>query len=171
MKQKTVLAILLLATVSILSLSCHKDDNQQNSNQPAPTKSYTSDVLKKWLGLQLPLLYSPPASYGINAGRYMAYCGVAAYESVVPGMPDYQTLQGQLNEMPQMPKTEAGKSYYWPASANAALAAMTRSLFTFTPATNAAAQKLEDSLNGVYQKKSSHGLPLITPGLLRLPWY
>ena len=80
----------------------------------------------------------------------MAYCGVAVYEAVVPGMPDYQSLYGQLNEMPQMPQTEPGKTYHWPTCANAALAAMTRSLFTFTPATNAAVQKLEDSLNATY---------------------
>ncbi|MEP6748113.1 MAG: vanadium-dependent haloperoxidase [Bacteroidota bacterium] len=151
MKQKIVYATLLLATASLFYLSCHKDDNQQNSNQPAPTKTYTSDVIKKWLGVQVPLLYSPPASYGVNAGRYMAYCGVAAYEAVVPGMADYQSLQGQLNELPQMPQAEAGKAYHWPTSANAALAAMTKSLFTFTPATTAAVQKLEDSLNGVYK--------------------
>jgi len=74
------------------------------------TKTYTSDVVKKWLAVQLPLLYSPPVSYGVNPGRYMAYSGVALYESVVPGMPAYQSLVGQLNEMPEMPKTEPGKA-------------------------------------------------------------
>jgi len=143
--------MLLLAAASFLCFSCHKDSNQQ-ANGPLPqTNTYTSDVVKKWLGVQLPLLYSPPVSYGVNAGRYMAYCGVAVYEAVVPGMPAYQSLYGQLNDMPQMPQTEAGKGYHWPTCANAALADMTRKLFTFTPVTSDAVQKLEDSLNGVYQ--------------------
>ena len=38
--------------------------------------------------------------FGLNSARYMAYCGVALYESVVPGMPGYQTLYGQLINMP-----------------------------------------------------------------------
>ena len=148
MKQKIVYRILLLATASLFYLSCKKDSKPDGHLQQ--TNAYASDVVKKWLGVQLPLLYSPPASYGINAGRYMAYCGVAVYEAVVPGMPAYQSLYGQLNDMPQMPQTEPGKTYHWPTCANAALAAMTQSLFTFTPATNAAVQKLEDSLNATY---------------------
>jgi hypothetical protein len=148
MKQKIVYAMWLLATASLLNLSCKKESNLETNGKQA--KTYSSDVVKRWLGVQLPLLYSPPASYGVNAGRYMAYCGVAVYEAVVPGMPAYQSLYGQLNEMPQMPQTEPGKTYHWPTCANAALAEMTRKLFTFTPATNDAAQKLEDELNGIY---------------------
>lgn len=148
MKQKIVYAMWFLAITSLFNLSCKKESNQETNSQEA--KTYSSDVVQKWLGVQLPLLYSPPASYGVNAGRYMAYCGVALYEAVVPGMPEYQSLYGQLNEMPQMPQTEPGKVYHWPTCANAALAEMTRKLFTFTPATNDAVQKLEDELNGIY---------------------
>ncbi|MBS1605332.1 MAG: vanadium-dependent haloperoxidase [Bacteroidetes bacterium] len=150
MKQKIVYAMVLIATVSLSNLSCRKHSNPDTNGHQQQTKTYSSDVVKKWLGVQLPLLYSPAVSYGVNAGRYMAYCGVALYESVVPGMPGYQTLSGQLNEMPQMPQAEPGKAYHWPTCANAALAEMTRRLFTFTPATNDAVQQLEDQLNGAY---------------------
>ena len=115
------------------------------------TKTYSSDVVKKWLAVQVSLLYSPPVSYGINAGRYMAYSGVALYEAVVPGMPAYQSLYGQLNQMPEMPQTQPGKAYHWPTSANAALAEITRRLFTFTPATANTVQTLEEELNTTYQ--------------------
>ena len=153
MKQKIVYAILLVAIASLFNFSCRKQSNQEPSGQLQQTKTYSSDVVKKWLGVQLPLLYSPAVSYGVNAGRYMAYCGVALYEAVVPGMPAYQSLYGQLNEMPQMPQTEPGKAYHWPTCANAALAEMTRKLFTFTPATNDSVQKLEDEFNGIYEKE------------------
>src|ERR1700748_2535477 len=106
MKQKIFYAIFLVTIASLITFSCRKESNQQGNGHEQQTKTYSSDVVKKWLGVQLPLLYSPPASYGVNAGRYMAYCGVALYEAVVPGMPDYQSLYGQLNEMPQMPQTE-----------------------------------------------------------------
>ncbi|MCG2613514.1 vanadium-dependent haloperoxidase [Terrimonas sp. NA20] len=151
MKQRIASAMLLVATASLFSLSCKKDSDQETNGHLQQTKTYSSDVVRKWLGVQLPLLYSPPASYGINAGRYMAYCGVALYEAVVPGMPSYKSLSGQLNEMPQMPQTEPGQAYHWPTCANAALAEMTRKLFTFTSATNDAVQKLEDELNSAYK--------------------
>ncbi|HEY4062815.1 MAG TPA: vanadium-dependent haloperoxidase [Puia sp.] len=153
MKQKIVFAMLLIATASLLTFSCRKESNRDTDGHNQQTKTYSSDVVKKWLGVQLPLLYSPAVSYGVNAGRYMAYCGVAAYEAVVPGMPSYQSLNGQLNEMPQMPQTEPGLAYHWPTCANAALAEMTRKLFTFTPATTDAVQKLEDELNVSYAKE------------------
>ena len=165
MQKKVMYAALLLAWVSFFGVSCQKetaitktpgkdlltakkDDTHGHLQQ---TKTYSSDVVKKWLGVQLPLLYSPPVPYGVNPGRYMAYCGVALYEAVVGGMPAYQSLYGQLNEMPEMPKTEPGKAYHWPTCANAALAEMTRRLFTFTPATNNAVQQLEDELNQDYE--------------------
>src|SRR3569833_2253180 len=149
MKQKAVYAMLLIATASLFNFSCRKSTPETNGHLQL-TKAYSSDVVKKWLGVQLPLLYSPAVSYGVNPGRYMAYCGVALYEAVVPGMPAYQSLYGQLNEMPEMPQTEAGKAYHWPTCANAALAEMTRKLFTFSPAASDSVQKLEDELNGIY---------------------
>jgi hypothetical protein len=149
MKQKITYAMLLVATAGLINLSCQKGQPDINGYLQQ-TKAYTSDVVKKWLGVQLPLLYSPAVSFGVNAGRYMAYCGVALYESVVPGMPSYKSLSGQLSEMPQMPQTEPGKAYHWPTCANAALAEMTRKLFTFSTATNDAVQKLEDELNATF---------------------
>lgn len=168
MKQKIVYLLLLVATASLFNLSCQKEMKQSNQNEAEnldaakkhsdetsghlkQTKTYSSDVVKRWLGVQLPLLYSPPVSYGVNPGRYLAYCGVALYEAVVPGMPAYRSLYGQLNQMPEMPKTQSGKAYHWPTCANAALAEMTRKLFTFTPATNNAVQTLEDELNERYK--------------------
>ncbi|HTL06615.1 MAG TPA: vanadium-dependent haloperoxidase [Chitinophagaceae bacterium] len=152
MQQKRFHLVLATAAVMLVMVSCKKDDNP-GADDHLQTKAYSSDVVKRWLGVQVPLLYSPPASYGVNAGRYMAYCGVAVYEAVVPGMPAYRTLYGQLNEMPPLPQTEPGKTYHWPTCANAALAEMTRKLFTFTTATTDAVQKLEDELNAAYQRE------------------
>jgi hypothetical protein len=158
---------LLLFSFMFFLVSCQKETSTRNSKTQEEdvaakkddahghlqqTKTYSADVVEKWLGVQLSLLFSPaPASYGVNPGRYMAYSGVALYEAVVPGMPAYQSLYGQLNEMPQMPKTEPGKAYHWPTCANAALAEITRRLFTFKAATNAAVQQLEDALNQQYE--------------------
>ena len=91
---------------------------------------------------------------GLPPARYFAYSAIALYESVVPGMPSYQTLSGQLTDMPAMPKTTAGLAYHWPTCGNAALAAMTRNFFPATSAANLAAiDSLENALNTNYQAK------------------
>src|SRR5215203_5769022 len=101
------------------------------------TKTYSADVVKKWLAVQTSMLYRPAGNpFGLNPGRYMAYSGVALYESVVPGMPAYQSLHGQLTDMPDMPSIVPGLAYHWPTSAHAALATMTKKFFSTTTAYN-----------------------------------
>jgi hypothetical protein len=122
------------------------------------TKTYSSDVVKKWLDVQTSILYVQSGNpFGLNSARYIAYCGVALYESVVPGMPSYQTLYGQLTDMPSMPTAEPGVAYHWPTCANAALATMTRKLFSTTTAAGfyetvaAQVDNLEIELNDQYK--------------------
>ncbi len=138
------------ASLSTIENSKSNDKDGTNGHLKQ-AKTFSSDVVKEWLKTQMSLLYSPPASYGVNAGRYMAYSGIAMYEATVPGMPAYQSLSGQLNEMPAMPQTEPGKAYHWPTCANAALAEITRKLFTFTATTNDVATQTENRLNAVYE--------------------
>src|SRR5688500_18498780 len=90
----------------------------------------------------------------MNCNRYFSYFGIALYESVVPGMPGYQSLYGQVNNMPAMPATQPGKAYHWPIAANAALAFLTRAFYNNTSSTNIASMdSLENALNASYQSE------------------
>jgi len=121
-------------------------------NHLEQTKEYSSDVVFKWMDMQLRLMRaSSPFIGGLPVTRIFGYTGIALYESVVPGMPAYQSLFGQLNQFPNMPVTQPGFAYYWPGSANAALAAITRSFFPTTSAANKlAVDSLENTLNNEY---------------------
>jgi hypothetical protein len=66
---------------------------------------------------------SPPV-----AARIYGYSGVTLYEAVVPGMPAYQSLAGQLNGLSELPRASS-EAYYWPAVANSALATVMAELF------------------------------------------
>ncbi len=104
-----------------------------------PVSTLSSDVARDWFALQLPLVrrtwgFSPPV-----AARAFGYLGVTLYESVVPGMPDYQSLSNQLNELSELPQPETGSSYHWGVVANSALATMTRSLYPTAHEANRAA--------------------------------
>ncbi|EMR03466.1 phosphatase PAP2 family protein [Cesiribacter andamanensis] len=160
MKKRMSCAPLVMIAVVAMFFSCeeevptvHQIEESQGVAKEMghlkQTKTYSAEVVQHWLALQTAMLYDPAsknASFGLNANRIMAYSGVAAYEAVVPGMPAYQSLSGQLSEMPQMPKTEPGKAYHWPTSANAALAEVSRELFGVFYDAQAAAQ-LEHELN------------------------
>ncbi|HEX6846065.1 MAG TPA: vanadium-dependent haloperoxidase [Chitinophagaceae bacterium] len=119
------------------------------------TNTFSSESAQKWLAMQLRILRQPPGSnpYGLFSIRNFTYCGIALYESVVPGMPSYQSLYGQLTGMPEMPATEPGRAYHWPTVANAALAYMNKHFYT---GANAAAYQtsmdsLENALNTQYE--------------------
>jgi hypothetical protein len=129
-----------------------KSNNKENGHLKQ-AKTFSSDVVISWINMQLQMEKAPlPAgTAGQATDRCQAYCGVALYESVLPGMPAYQSLSGQLTDFPEMPSTEPGKAYHWAASANAALSEMNRRLFPATADANKTAMiNLENSWQAVY---------------------
>ncbi len=51
-------------------------------------------------------IFSPPV-----ASRIYAYMSVAGYEAVIPGRPEYRSLAGQVNGLPEVPKPDEGVEY------------------------------------------------------------
>jgi hypothetical protein len=164
MKKLTSFKITLSLAV-IVFLSCNKiheelhdffDKDQTPSKQ---ANKYSSDVLIKWLDLKYRIIQQPtqilkPGFTDPYINRYFAYIGIALYESVVPGMPSYKSLSGQLSDMPQIPKPEKGKQYHWPASANAALAFIHKGLlYSITAANKSSVDSLEEALNVQYRNE------------------
>ena len=166
MKKLSLAAVLLL-----FLFSCQKEtkqipspeeittasNNKKEHGHLQQTKTFSSDVVVRWLNMQLEMLRVPmPTGVAApEANRAIAYCGIALYEAVEPGMPAYQTLSGQLNALPAIPSTRTGIAYHWAASANAALAYMNRHLFPLASATNQTAMNsLEAELQNVYANET-----------------
>jgi len=119
------------------------------------TKTFSSDALFRWIDFQLSLYKTNAGATGGIAGmRYAAYTGIAAYEAVVPGMPSYQSLSGQLTGLSGLPQTEPGMAYYWPECMNAALASVTTALFPAPaggkPAQDLAIKNFRDGLHNEF---------------------
>ena len=129
-----------------------------NENHSALTNAYASELVLRWMDMQLELIRtSSPFIGGLPPSRPFAYAGIALYEAVVPGMPGYRSLSGQLTDMPVMPKTVPTYAYHWPTCANAALAAMNRNFFpNASDANKAAINALENELNTAYQSEVDH---------------
>ena len=167
MRKRIQQVVLFFASVSFFNLSCQKETQQpsvqeefatasNNNSQNGhlqQTKTFSADVVVSWINMQLQMqkVPLPAGTAGQATDRCQAYCGIALYETVVPGMPAYQSLSGQLTDFPEMPLTEPGKAYHWAASANAALAEINRRLFPSTADGNKTAMTtLENSWNAVY---------------------
>ncbi|WP_372657861.1 vanadium-dependent haloperoxidase [Hydrogenophaga sp.] len=101
-----------------------------------PTQAFSSDVATEWFNLGLLLTQQTPGMSPPVAARALAYLGLTLYESVVPGMPQQQTLAGQLNELQSLPLAQPDEVLHWPTVANAAMASMTRMMFPHASAEN-----------------------------------
>ena len=143
---------MLITLVFTLLFSC-KGDNTVTPPKSAETSTYTSEVSLKWMDMQLRLFRTNPTFIGgFPPHRFMGYTAIALYEAVVPGMPTYQTLSGQLGNMPQMPQTSTTDLYHWPTCGNAAMAAMNRNFFPGTTNANKVSiDSLENALNATYK--------------------
>jgi hypothetical protein len=173
MKKKILYAGLLLGFISILNFSCKKEKELEPQNLAATensattennatqnghlnqTKTFSSAVVISWINMQLQMLRVPlPVGTGSQGSdRSQGYTGIALYEAVVPGMPAFQSLYGQLTDFPLMPSIEPGKAYHWAASANAALAEISRRLFPTTAEANKTAM---NNLENNYKTQFGH---------------
>ena len=118
-----------LTLLVLWSTSCNDDDTSPALS--TDTQAYSSTLVIKWLDMQARMLRVPlaPNAGGQASDRAQAYAGIALYESVVNGMPNHQSMQGQLTDFPSMPGVEKDMEYHWAAAGNAALAEMNRRLF------------------------------------------
>ena len=86
------------------------------------------------------------------ASRNYAYANIAAYECIVAGDPNFISLAGQINHLPEMPKPETGKQIDFHLAA----------LFAFTKVGNAVTFP-EGSMMGYYDElkrmADSTGMP------------
>jgi hypothetical protein len=122
-------------------VGCKKDDLPHDKN-------YSSDVAVAWMNMYLRLTKATPGFNSVVAARAYGYAGLALYESVAPGVKGLQSVTPQLIGAPVMPAVQNGKTYYWPASANAAMASITKKLFGNTsPALVSAIDSLENDIS------------------------
>ena len=103
-----------------------------------PASAYSANVATEWFALALQLTQQTPGFSPPVASRALAYLGLALYESVVPGMPQHNSLAGQLNELSSLPWAQPDEPLHWPTAANASMALMTRMMFSNASAENKA---------------------------------
>lgn len=117
------------------------------------TKQFEADVATEWFNLLTEVVKTKPY-FSPQTLRIFSYSGIALYESVVPGMPSYQSMYQHLTG--NAIESDKKKDYYWPACANAAIARIASKIMQDYPTPNlTAVEALEASLNSQYESEVS----------------
>ena len=160
---KKPLQLFFIASAALWLNACKVKEDTVMPIIPAvdtsPANKFSSDVASNWAILQQKLTkttagYSPPV-----AARAYAYGGLVMYEAAVGGLPDNQSLAGQLSNLVTLPKTESTKDYNWALSVNAAEATILRALYAEVSRPTATLNKnLIDSLEIVQLNANKAGI-------------
>lgn len=119
------LFLLVLGLMAIVS-SC-RDDKTTDSGVKL-TKDYDATVSLKWNNLFLEIERYAAGYRPGPAPRALAYMGISAYESVVAGMPDYNSIKNLYQGL-DIPNVESGKEYHWPSCVNASYGFLFKKFF------------------------------------------
>ncbi|MBC7828926.1 MAG: hypothetical protein H7122_14350, partial [Chitinophagaceae bacterium] len=144
--------IFLLFTILTLSIGCNKiewGDLFDHPKENGSAMNEKADVAVDWYKMQLGIILFNPASTP-SSNRSFSYTGISLYEAVRMGIPNSVSLSKRLNQMPEMPSPEKNKEYSVQTAANAAMASITRSLFT---GANDANKISIDSLENAYNNR------------------
>jgi hypothetical protein len=134
---RTLFALFLLTFIA-----CRKDEGLFVSK---PAELYEAKVANDWSNMMRALTKKTPGFTPPVASRAFGYMGITLYETVVPGMPNHQSLVGQLTDMPQIGSPDLSVEYNWGIAANSALAYIAKNFYPTMPADQAiAVLKLED---------------------------
>jgi hypothetical protein len=114
MKLKLYFLLFIFSSLFIFNSCSEQSVITGVSNNPNQTSNFSADHAIVWMDVAYRIIADqdpnpPPPS------RFYAYCCIAMYECVRPGMPMHLSLSGQLNQMPQMPLPEPNQQYDWPS--------------------------------------------------------
>ena len=152
-----VCVILLYGITSCKKTEVPLSQNAESNRELLLNKNasqFSSEVIDKWITMQLRLDRDAVGIPNVAFFRYYAYSGIAAFEALARGAFAESANRGKWNGLSNLPQRNASQILYWPASVNTALAFMNRSIFTTaTVIDKAAIDSLENALNNSFLAK------------------
>lgn len=151
--RKSILLFLLLAA-SGMPWSCSKLEN------PSPSANeYRNTVFVRWNELFLKLDRYSSGYRPVPAARALGYLGLAAYQCCLGGMPEYNSMAGQLPTLGNLPSPDLEQLYNWPIAVNESYAfLLTRFYFTIEN-NNPSLFKEIDQLREKLETELTDGVP------------
>jgi hypothetical protein len=113
---------IFITTIVLFSTSCSSDSDKSGTSEAAnpfynsksvPVAEFSGEWIVPWMEV----LYkhftqqflSPPV-----AARIYGYMGIAYYEAMIGGMPNYQSFEGQIRDYKDVPRSDKNQEYDWP---------------------------------------------------------
>ena len=160
MNRRSIAYMFLTALVSaIVLISCQKNDDVPtiNTNLRGKPTEYSSNVLDKWMTMQLRLMRNATGIPNHGFSRHFAYAGIAAFESLKPGMSRQMSQWSEKwNGLPILSTNSPAKKFYLPQNVNAALASINKAMFpNASAADKAAIDSLELALKNEFLNSQS----------------
>ena len=112
MKNKSEMKLKRLGYSFLLMLflcTACKEEVNPNYQTDALQAEWMHQSMKQLTDVIVHDIFSPP-----QASRIYAYPSIAAYEVIINAYPEYRTLEGQVKDLKNVPKPEAGKEYCYP---------------------------------------------------------
>jgi hypothetical protein len=131
----------------VLITACNKNENPHGGQ----ASQYSSEVLDKWMSMQLRLMKNATGVPNQAFSRHMAYAGITALESIAPGISQHAKKFRKWNGLNGLPSANQLFHYHYPANVNAAMASINRLLFPNAAAADKAAiDSLESAIRQEY---------------------
>jgi hypothetical protein len=139
--------IIITSLLVILLGACKKNDHIPGPHQNHASV-HSSEVLDKWMTIQLRLMRNATGVPNHAFSRHFAYSGITALQSLEPGLKGNTHWRNKWNGLTGLPESGNSKLYYYPANVNAAMAAINKAFFpNASAADKAAIDSLENALN------------------------
>ena len=133
--------------------ACREEDPVTAPDQSAA--SYDNEVVVQWNELILHVERYTPGYLPPVAARSLAYIGLAAYETAIPGMPDNKSF-GHYYSGLNLPIPDQHVQYHYPTALNAAYATMITKLYPTIPAAQYSELiTLQNTFNTRYEQEVS----------------
>ena len=143
---------IIAAMTATLVSSCRKHDELP----PNKVTKHSSEVLDKWITLQLRLMRNATGIPNHAMSRQFAYSGITALEAIAPGLPSNARWTAKWNGLTNLPAPHTAYNCYYPANVNAAMAAINKAMFANAKqADMQAIDSLEAALNAEFAGKQS----------------
>lgn len=121
--KKTIIALALVATLAAgawygcKNMGSSSSSNDLYNSKSKPATEFDNKMALAWIDMlcdqvRFQRVGPPPAA------RALGYLGIAMYQSVVGGIPDGHSLEGQLKDFKNLPKPDNNMEYDWPTVLN-----------------------------------------------------
>ena len=127
-----LLRVILPLALFVLVTGCQKnsvEDEGGNEEIKGLVKDFDYSTVWEWNELFVRIDKDAMGFRPTPGPRAMAYMGLSAYETAIPGMTEYNSLKNQWGSELKIPDFVVGQEIHWPTAVNSSYAYLMKKFF------------------------------------------